>query len=115
MNPQLQAKLRQELETERASVIEELRSYGADPYSEKVERIAGIDAGFADSAQATAGRAEILSFVEKARDRLAAVDAALAKMDEGTYGFCEVCGKEIPEARMEARPMSTRDVEHADA
>lgn len=115
MNPQLQAKLRQELETERLSVIEELRSYGADPYSEKVERIAGIDEGFADSAQATAGRAEILSFVEKARDRLAAVDAALSKMDEGTYGYCEVCGKEIPEVRMEARPMSTRDVEHADA
>ncbi|MPZ88280.1 MAG: hypothetical protein GEU81_09435 [Nitriliruptorales bacterium] len=34
-------------------------------------------------------------------------------MDAGTYGVCEVCGRPIPEARMEARPMSTRCVEHA--
>jgi DnaK suppressor protein len=113
MNPELQARLRKELESERASVIEELHSYGADPYSEKVDRIAGIDEGFADAAQATAERAEILSFVEKARERLAAVDTALAKMDQGTYGVCEVCGREIPDVRMEARPMSTRCVEHA--
>ncbi len=36
-------------------------------------------------------------------------------MDEGTYGLCEVCGGVIPEARLEARPMSTRDVQHASA
>jgi RNA polymerase-binding protein DksA len=113
MNAELQARLRKELEAERASAIDELRRYGADPYSEKVERIAGIDEGFADSASATAERAEVLSFIDKARDRLASVDGALAKMDEGTYGRCEVCGREIPEARLEARPMSTRCVEHA--
>lgn len=113
MNTELQSRLRKELEDERASVIDELRSYGADPYSEKVDRIAGIDEGFADAAQATAERAEILSFVEKARERLSAVDTALAKMDQGSYGVCEVCGRPIPDARMEARPMSTRCVEHA--
>lgn len=113
MNPELQSRLRKELEGERASVIDELHSYGADPYSGKVDRIAGIDEGFADAAQATAERAEILSFVEKARERLVAVDNALSKMDAGTYGVCEVCGRPIPEARMEARPMSTRCVEHA--
>lgn len=113
MNPELFARLRKELETERTSVIDELRSYGADPNSEKVERLPGIDENFADSAQATAERAEWLSFVEKARDRLAAVDAALAKMEDGTYGVCEVCGQPIPEARLEARPMSTRCVQHA--
>ena len=32
---------------------------------------------------------------------------ALARMDEGTYGICEVCGKEIPVARLEAVPHAT--------
>jgi RNA polymerase-binding transcription factor DksA len=56
-------------------------------------------------------------------DRLAAVstqEALLAMLDEvrrarrlvteGTYGICEVCGEPIPEARLEARPWSTRCV-----
>lgn len=105
--------LRTQLLAEREGVVTELRSYGADPDSERVDRIAGLDDGFADSAQASAGRAELLTFVEKARDRLAGVDAALEKMAAGEYGVCEVCGTAIPAARLEARPMSTRCVEHA--
>jgi RNA polymerase-binding transcription factor DksA len=113
MNPELQARLRKELEADRAAVLDELRSYGADPYSEKVDRPSGIDQGHADSAQATAARADLLSMVEKARERFASIEAALGAMEAGTYGICEVCGQPIPDARMEARPMSTRDVEHA--
>ena len=110
MTPELQTRLRKELDGERASVIEELRSYGADPYSEKVERIQGIDENFADSAAATAERSEILAFIDNARSRLADIDEALASMDEGTYGVCADCGTEIPEARLEARPLSIRCV-----
>jgi RNA polymerase-binding transcription factor DksA len=39
--------------------------------------------------------------------------AALARVDVGTYGRCEVCGRPIPEGRLEARPAATRCVEHA--
>ena len=112
MNTELQNRLRKELETERASIADDLRGYGADPENSTVKP-QGIDGNFADSAQSTAERAELLSFVDNARERLAAVDQALQRMDEGTYGHCEVCGVEIPEARMEARPMSVRCVEHA--
>jgi DnaK suppressor protein len=35
---------------------------------------------------------------------LADVDRALAKLDEGTYGICDRCGKTISEERLEARP-----------
>ncbi len=113
VSPEVIADLRTQLVAEREDVVTELRSYGADPDSEKVDRMAGLDDGFADSAQASAGRAELLTLVEKARDRLATVDAALGKMESGEYGVCEVCGTPIPEARLEARPMSTRCVEHA--
>ena len=33
-------------------------------------------------------------------------DRALAKLDEGTYGICDSCGKPIPERRLEAMPDS---------
>ena len=113
MNQELLTRLRKELESERASLVDELRDYGADPDSERVERIKGIDDNFADSAAATAERGEILAFIEKARERLAEVDQALARMDDGTYGTCVDCGRPIPEARLEARPLSIRCVDCA--
>lgn len=41
---------------------------------------------------------------------LADVDRALAKVDEGSYGRCDVCGEPIPPERLEARPWSVRCV-----
>jgi DnaK suppressor protein len=41
------------------------------------------------------------------------VDRALAKVEDGTYGICDRCGKLIPEERLEARPWSVLCVECA--
>ena len=38
------------------------------------------------------------------------IDRALAKLDDGTYGRCDVCGKEIGATRMEALPAASRCV-----
>jgi DnaK suppressor protein len=113
MNTELLQRLRTELEAERDNLLAELAEHGADPYSEKVDRIDGIDDNFADSAAATAERSEALAFIDSARERLADVDAALARMDGGGYGTCIDCGVEIPVARLEARPLSIRCVECA--
>ncbi len=113
MTPELATRLRSQLEHERTSTIDELREYGADPDSEKVDKIAGVDDNFADLAQATAERSEILALIDQARTRLAEVDTALAKMDDGTYGVCEDCGSPIGEARLEALPLAARCVECA--
>lgn len=115
MTPELLTRLRKQLTDERDSAIAELREYGADPHSERVDHIAGIDDNFADLAAATAERSEKLAFIENARERLGHVEAALAKMNQGTYGVCEVCEAEIPAARLEARPLSVRCVECASA
>ncbi|MQY03415.1 TraR/DksA family transcriptional regulator [Actinomadura macrotermitis] len=40
----------------------------------------------------------------------AAVLAALARLDEGSYGRCAGCGKPVPEGRLEARPDAARCV-----
>ena len=41
---------------------------------------------------------------------LAEVEAALRRIDEGTYGKCVNCGRPIPEKRLEAIPWAARDV-----
>ncbi|WP_166844554.1 TraR/DksA family transcriptional regulator [Isoptericola sp. BMS4] len=48
-----------------------------------------------------------------ARDERERLLAALDRVAAGTYGVCEVCGRPIPAARLEARPASTRCVDHA--
>jgi DnaK suppressor protein len=41
------------------------------------------------------------------------VRRALVKLDEGSYGLCDVCGRPIPEGRLEALPWATLCVEDA--
>ena len=47
-------------------------------------------------------------------DELGDVKAALAAIEEGTYGKCTVCGKEIPFERLEAMPTALTCIDHAD-
>lgn len=108
-------RVRKELEAERDAAITEIRDYGGDPYSERVDKLEGVDENFADLAQATAERSEIYALIDQARVRLGQVEAALDKIDEGTYGVCEDCGGPIGEARLEARPLSVRCVDCANA
>ncbi|ACN98375.1 TraR/DksA family transcriptional regulator [Sulfurihydrogenibium azorense] len=42
-----------------------------------------------------------------------AIDEALERIKNGTYGICEVCGKEIEEERLEAVPWTTLCIQHA--
>lgn len=42
-----------------------------------------------------------------ASERLVSVELALARLEAGTYGVCEVCGTAIPDGRLEARPTAT--------
>jgi DnaK suppressor protein len=106
MDVHTQDKLRTELTASKQDLITELKRLGADPASGKVRQLGDVDDNFADSASATAERSEKLTLIEQANERLADVDHALARMDEGAYGVCEHCGREISASRLEARPMS---------
>jgi DnaK suppressor protein len=46
---------------------------------------------------------------ERESRMVAEIDEALRRIDEGTYGACERCGKPIPEARLEALPTARFD------
>ncbi len=113
MDPQTRDRLRGELETERAQHLEMLEEYGADPYSDEVKDLGVGNDGFADSAQATEERSELLAQIDVARNRVRQIDEALEQMDEGTYGVCERCGQPIQAERLEVRPLSVRCIECA--
>jgi RNA polymerase-binding protein DksA len=44
----------------------------------------------------------------RAKAEIEAIDQALVRIDSGRYGRCEVCGKDIPQSRLEALPAATR-------
>lgn len=48
---------------------------------------------------------------DRQRKLIAKIDAALRRIEEGDYGYCEVSGEPISLARLEARPIATMTVE----
>lgn len=67
----------------------------------------GLDNHLAETASATLDREIDYTLEESAEQTLAEIDAALARIDEGTYGTCMRCGKPIGEGRLEAVPFAT--------
>jgi DnaK suppressor protein len=73
------------------------------------------DNHLADTASETYERELDEGLEEDARGQLRQVEAALARIESGEYGKCEVDGKDIPLERLEAVPWTTVCVEHARA
>ncbi|MGH2722275.1 MAG: TraR/DksA family transcriptional regulator [Actinomycetota bacterium] len=89
------------LRDEQHSVEKELEDLGAT--SDGGVKVL-LDEGFADAAQTTSERAQVLSIVDGLRQRLEDVVAALSRIEKGTYGQCTHCGNDIPPERLEAVP-----------
>jgi len=64
-----------------------------------------------DDAAESEDHSRIQARLEVSRAQLADVQKALQKVEAGTYGKCERCGKPIAEARLEAMPWAVYDVE----
>ncbi|WP_051639945.1 TraR/DksA C4-type zinc finger protein [Cellulomonas sp. URHE0023] len=56
-------------------------------------------------------RAQVEALARETASRIASIDAALRRVDAGTYGTCLVCERPIPEGRLEARPTATTCVD----
>jgi DnaK suppressor protein len=54
-----------------------------------------------------------LSLLGSERQALDQIEAAIARIDDGSYGQCEKCGRAIPKARLEAIPYAARCVQCA--
>jgi RNA polymerase-binding transcription factor len=64
----------------------------------------GVDDESADAGTATFEREKELSIEQNVRDLIQKIDRALKRIDDGTYGICERCGKPIEKARLKALP-----------
>lgn len=68
-------------------------------------------ADLADRASSEAERANELRARDRQRKLIAKIDAALKRIEDGTYGFCEDTGDPISLRRLEARPIATLGIE----
>ena len=85
------------------------------------ERLAGLTREFDDLVESTSRantddehdpegatiafeRQHVAAMISQARDRLAGIDAAFSRLDEGSYAGCERCGQPIGDERLAARP-----------
>jgi len=64
-----------------------------------------------DRATAESDRSFELRIRDRERKLLAKIEAAIERIDEGTYGICDECGDDISEKRLEARPVTTLCIE----
>lgn len=65
----------------------------------------------ADTGTKNITREHELALAANAREMLEQTERALLRLDAGTYGLCEICGKPIGKARMQAFPRATLCVE----
>jgi DnaK suppressor protein len=65
----------------------------------------------ADRASSETDRAIELRARDRQRKLIAKIDAALGRLDDGTYGYCEETGDPISLKRLDARPIATLSIE----
>ncbi len=110
LTPEVAETHRRLLEAERDRILSSLASADRD-LAEMRERGGVAEVEFSEEggegASTTSERAHIEALKSQLAGRLAAVEAAVARMDAGIYGRCESCGGPIGEARLEAMPDAT--------
>ena len=105
------ARVREALERTRDELRDELATLTAAPRDPMGAVSFGKRVG-----EGTSQAVERIAQVDAARNldaKLGDVERALEKLDEGTYGSCDVCGTAIGAERLEAIPWAVRCIDHA--
>jgi RNA polymerase-binding protein DksA len=99
------------LDQERERIVNAIEYLGSENpgnmQDELGELAGGSDNHLGDMAAVTFDRELDEGLEEGAQQTLGQIDRALAKLDDGTFGVCERCGKPIGEERLLARPWAT--------
>lgn len=98
--------LHSRLESERKHLIDELELLQANVRPVEERREGSSFGKREEEATETAELEKRLALEKRVSELLAEVDRALLKVDEGTYGSCDVCGQSIDPARLEALPQA---------
>ncbi|HXJ64673.1 MAG TPA: TraR/DksA C4-type zinc finger protein [Actinomycetota bacterium] len=118
VTPAEQRELREALEKERDELQSQLNEIETSTFSQAQSDLSGemaFDDEYADAGTATFERERDLSLENNVRDLLQKIEKALLRMDEGTYGLCERCGKPIEKARLKALPYANLCIADAQA
>ena len=90
-----------EIQDDVSFMAAEMRSIGVEQDDEN----GSLGNHIAEDGASVAEAERIVTVTEDLQDILAQVDAALERMNEGTYGICQRCGKPIGEERLDAFPV----------
>ncbi len=99
------------LEEEKSKVVQNRqrlrKGLNGDDRAMWFEEDAEDEGASADAATALMEKEQDLLYWEELEQRLDEINRALKRLDEGTYGICEMCGQPIKPARLEALPWAT--------
>jgi YteA family regulatory protein len=118
LSTQQLAELRLQLLKEKEDLLEHRKQnddFGLERghYHESMGELSSYDNHPADEGTDLFEREKDIALNEHYKLELANIDRALTAMENGTYGQCEICGKEIPTERLEALPNTTYCIEHS--
>ena len=103
------------LEEERQRVLDAINYLHEETpgsLEDETEEIVGnSDNHLGETATATLDREIDYSLEENSEHVLRAIDAALQRIEDGTFGICETCGQPISEERLEAIPYATQCID----
>ncbi len=100
---------------ERDEVRDLLKGAEAAGRDDREAEVASESEDNADAALALTAEGEDDALAESLRDRLEAIERALRRLDDGTYGRSVLSGEPIPDERLEADPAAELTVEEARA
>src|SRR6202035_1882720 len=106
MNERQREYFRQKLLTWKEEILKEAKETLAHLQAENENH-----PDLADRASSETDRAIELRARDRQRKLIAKIEAALARLEDGTYGYCEETGEPISLKRLEARPIATLSVE----
>jgi DnaK suppressor protein len=106
MNPRQRDYFRRKLETWRDEILRESRET-----LENLQEESQNHPDMADRASSESDRALELRTRDRQRKLISKIDAALKRIEDGTYGYCEETGDPIGIARLDARPIATLSLE----
>ena len=106
MNPRQREYFRKKLETWKEDILRESRET-----LENLQEESQNHPDMADRASSESDRALELRTRDRQRKLISKIDAALKRIEDGTYGYCEETGDPIGIARLDARPIATLSLE----
>jgi DnaK suppressor protein len=101
------AEVRSELESEAVRLRDEIAAAQAQIAERLGDAVQDAGDDEADAGTKVYEREQELALTQRARELLDQTERALARIDAGTYGVCESCGKPIGKARLQAYPRAT--------